>query len=49
MKREREKVEEELRQTLRNTRSEVMKQIEEANSKVWTYEEKMKEMERKMY
>ncbi|OMJ93442.1 hypothetical protein SteCoe_3558 [Stentor coeruleus] len=48
LKQEKEKVETDLRSTIKNARSENTQQLEQANSKVWEFEEKMKEMERSM-
>lgn len=43
---EKEKVESELRGTLKNLRTEMGSQVEAANTRAWEYEEKMKEVER---
>lgn len=46
LKQEKEKIETDLRASIKNARSETTTQLEQANSKVWEFEEKMKELER---
>ena len=48
LKQEKDKADNDLRNALKNARTENTQQLESANSKVWEYEEKMKEMERSM-
>ncbi|CAG9318657.1 unnamed protein product [Blepharisma stoltei] len=46
LKSERDSLDKEMRSALKNVRTENSQQLENANTKVWEYEEKMKEMER---
>ena len=48
LKQEKEKIEAELRAAVKSAKSETNSQLEQANAKVWEFEEKMKEMERNM-
>jgi chromosome segregation ATPase len=49
LKMERDRVEKELRDSLKSIRSDSMQQVEDATSKVWQFEDRMKEMERSLF